>query len=68
MELLIYRTNLNSNKKVRYVKSALNSHPDIINWTVDREDIDNVMRIEASQSVNEIEFKNLMDTCSLTRL
>lgn len=60
MELLIYKTNLSSNKKVRYVKSALNGHPDIINWTVDREDIDNVMRIETAGSVNETAFKDLM--------
>ena len=60
MEILIYKTNLSSNKKVRSIKSALNNHPDILSWTVDREDIDNVLRIEASESVQEIEFRKLM--------
>jgi len=60
MEILIYKTNLSSNKKVRHIKSTLNNHPHIVSWTVDREDIDNVLRIEASQSVKEKEFRELM--------
>lgn len=60
MELLIYKTNLRSNKKVRSIAPTLNRHPDILRWTVDREDIDNVLRIEAAESVQEKEFKSLM--------
>ncbi len=60
MELLIFKTNLKTRKKVRHIKSILNRHPNIIDWTVDQEDIDNVMRIETIGSIDETDIINLM--------
>ncbi len=51
MEVLIFRTDIKSKKKVKSVKSIFNNHNDIINWSVDLEDIDNVLRIEANENL-----------------
>ena len=60
MRLLILRTNIKTKKKVKEVKSLLNNHPLILNWSVDLEDIDNVLRIEAISSLNEREVKSII--------
>ena len=56
MNLLILRTNIKTKKKVKVVKPIFNSHPTIMNWSVDIEDIDNVLRIEANEKLNEKEI------------
>jgi len=60
MRLLILRTNIKTKKKVKKVKPLLNNHPLILNWSVDLEDIDNVLRIEAISNLNELDVKNLV--------
>tara|TARA_R110002073_G_scaffold15953_3_gene62134 strand:+ start:3263 stop:3481 length:219 start_codon:yes stop_codon:yes gene_type:complete len=60
MKLLILRTNIKTKKKVKKVKPLLNDHPLILNWSVDLEDIDNVLRIEAISSLNEREVKSII--------
>ncbi len=51
MELLIFRTDIKSKKKVKSIKSVFNKHSDIMNWSIDLEDIDNVLRIEATSNL-----------------
>lgn len=53
MELLIFRTDIKSKKKVKSLKSILNNHTDILDWSIDLEDIDNVLRIESTQNLSE---------------
>lgn len=48
MELLLFRTDIKSTEKVKYVQPLLNDHIGILDWSIDLEDIDNVLRIEAS--------------------
>lgn len=56
--LLIYRTNISSLKKVKLIQPFFDAHPHIVDWNVDRQDIDNVLRIEVSSKVNEKEILN----------
>lgn len=56
VKLLILRTNIKSKKKLRKVAPLLNEHPMIYTWTIDLEDIDNVLRVEAS---SELEIQNV---------
>ncbi|WP_188112077.1 hypothetical protein [Aquimarina sp. RZ0] len=35
------------------MKPILNNHSDILKWSIDLEDIDNVLRIEATNTVTE---------------
>ncbi len=51
MELLIFRTDIKSKKKVKYLKPIFKKYTDILRWTVDLEDIDNVLRIEATANI-----------------
>lgn len=61
MELLILKTNIKTKKKVHIVQPILNSHPIIKRWSIDLEDIDNVLRIEAREHISESEIKQLIN-------
>jgi len=60
MHLVILKTDIKTKKKVKKIKSLLNNHPLIINWSVDTEDIDNVLRIEAVNSLHEREVVDMI--------
>lgn len=60
MELLIFRTDIKSKKKVKSVRTVFNNHSDIIKWSIDLEDIDNVLRIEATKNLSEEEVIDLV--------
>ncbi len=62
MKLLIFRTDIKTKKKVKDIKNLLNTHTTITNWSVDTEDVDNVLRIEASENLYEKDVINLMNT------
>lgn len=53
MKLFIFKTDLKNKKKVKVVKPIFNQHPWIIDWSVDTEDEDKVLRIEASENLSE---------------
>ena len=57
-KILVFKTNLETEDGIRAVSSVLNDHPGIFKWTVDRWDVDNVLRIEA--------VKHHHHRCSLT--
>jgi len=46
MELLILKTDISSSKKIKQLLPIFNGHPVIRRWSVDTEDIDNVLRME----------------------
>ncbi|HTD41124.1 MAG TPA: hypothetical protein VK671_10925 [Mucilaginibacter sp.] len=48
MEVLVFKTNVTSKKKVSEISSLLTSFPAIQQWNFDLEDCDKVLRIEAS--------------------
>lgn len=60
MELLIFRTDIKSKKKVKSIKTVFNNHSDILNWSIDLEDIDNVLRIETTKNLSEEEVIDLV--------
>lgn len=60
MKLLIFRTDIRSKKKINFLKSVFNKHPVIIDWNIDTHDVDNVLRIEASDHLNETEVINMI--------
>ncbi len=47
---------------VKLVKAIFNNHPFISDWSIDTEDIDNVLRIEATRMLNENEIITQMRT------
>ncbi|MFD2566159.1 hypothetical protein [Pseudotenacibaculum haliotis] len=62
MKLLILRTNIKTQSHVDHVKVLLNNLPAVNRWSVDTEDIDNVLRIEAKDQANELELMHLIRT------
>jgi hypothetical protein len=63
MNLLLFRTDIKSKKRVKTIKPLLNNHPVIASWSVDTADIDNVLRIEAMDVLKEEEVIYLVRTC-----
>lgn len=48
MEILVFKTNVTSKKKVSRIAPLLTSFPTIRQWNFDLEDRDKVLRIEAT--------------------
>jgi hypothetical protein len=46
--VLVFKTNLQFKKDMLRVQPVLNNLPGILRWNVDRDDIDNVLRIETT--------------------
>ena len=46
MEILIFKTNLSSTKSVKKIKNHLDEMEGIIQWNVDLEDRDKVLRVK----------------------
>ncbi len=53
MNLLIFETNVTSRKRLRALKPVLGKLSEVLDWTVDIEDIDHVLRIEATPNLTE---------------
>ncbi len=58
MNLLIFRTNIGTQKMVKSLESLFRNIPTILGWSVDLEDIDNVLRIEATGELEETDIIN----------
>lgn len=55
MEVFVFKTNINQLNRIEKLKPVINSHDKIYAWSVDMQDIDNVLRVEADLSTpNEI--------------
>ncbi len=65
MKLLIFKTNIESVLKLKKINSIFAYDPQILDWSVDTEDIDNVLRVEAEDHSNEYEIVKMVETCGL---
>ena len=61
-KLLIFKTDIKTKKKVKSLKPYFDNHSEIIRWTIDLEDIDNVLKIEATKNLNETTVINQIKT------
>ena len=57
--ILVFRTNIRFKKDLRKIAGILEPVESIITWNVDREDIDNVLRIEA-KNLDTIEVNRII--------
>ena len=61
MEILVFKTNVTSKKKVSIIAPMLSSFPTIRQWSFDLEDRDKVLRIESTEfNPGSVEFLLLM--------
>ena len=56
INILVYKTNINGEAEASNIRNILSSNPRISNCSIDLEDVDKVLRIEASKSLNKIEI------------
>lgn len=61
-QLLIFRTSIATMQQVRAVKKIFKNQAAILDWWVDIEDIDNVLRIEAAKDLEANDIIDLL-TC-----
>ena len=62
MEILIYKTNVTSQKKARQLSPIFNSFSGIKDWHIDTKDIDNVLRIETTKQLDENKLIQLVNS------
>ncbi len=62
MHLLIFETDIKSEKKVKSLKPTFSKHDDILKWSIDLEDVDNVLRIEATSNITETDIIDMVKT------
>jgi hypothetical protein len=62
MNLFILKTNINSDQGIRILSDVFNAKPFIMKWTVDMEDIDNVLKINCQSDVKEKEVIQLIES------
>lgn len=60
MEVLVFKTDIKTNQKLNTIGSIFNEHPGIRIWSVDTDDIDNVLRIEAKNGLSEEEVLQMV--------
>lgn len=60
MNILIFKTDIRTKKKVLALKSILKRYPVILDWSVDTEDIDRVLRVKTIGNINENDIINLI--------
>lgn len=51
MEILVFRTNIQEKSDIEHVGRYFAENKDIIDWNVDIEDDDKILRIEASSNI-----------------
>lgn len=60
MEVLVFKTNIWGEHQEKSLHKIFSKSRDIISWSVDREDIDNVLRIVSSGRTNEKDIIELV--------
>jgi hypothetical protein len=59
VEVLVFKTNLTDAKRISDIESLLDIHPHIVQWNVDLDDCDNILRI-VSRNIAPAEVENMI--------
>lgn len=62
MNLLIFKTDIENKEKVETIKPFLNNHSNIIKWTIDLDDIDNVLKVKFKKDLTENDIIKAINT------
>tara|TARA_B100000809_G_C15137330_1_gene531259 strand:+ start:4452 stop:4670 length:219 start_codon:yes stop_codon:yes gene_type:complete len=60
MNILIFKTDISNQEKINQLKLIFINQFEIFKWSVDIEDIDNILRIESSNKIDEIFIVDLL--------
>ena len=53
MNIHIFKTDLSTLPRINALAAAFERHPHVVDWSVDREDIDHVLRIRTEANLTE---------------
>jgi cell fate (sporulation/competence/biofilm development) regulator YmcA (YheA/YmcA/DUF963 family) len=65
MRVLVLKTNVDNEQKLNTVNSRFDTIPQFKEWSVDQEDIDNVLRIVTTEKIMESDVIDLLDSMNL---
>ena len=66
MEIHVFKTDINSPKRIDAFAWVFNQHPYIDNWNVDLQDRDKVLRVEAKETLTETDIIDMIHTFGFT--
>lgn len=66
IKVLVLKTNIKSELMKKKVEPHFNNHKSIYKWSIDLEDIDKVLRIEACHKLPQIEVLNLISSAGFS--
>ena len=55
MQLIILKTNISTKRALKTIAPCFNYHPEIIDWSIDWQESDHVLRIESTSDLSEQE-------------
>lgn len=59
-QIIVLKTDVQTSAEVERIAPIFNLHKSIGNWSIDTEDIDNVLRLECSDSTSEAQMIGLL--------
>lgn len=62
MKLLIFKTNIANESRIKKVNALLAYNPGLMDWSIDMEDRDKVLRIEAEDQVDESDVMEIVNS------
>lgn len=62
MKLLIFKTNIVNESRIKKVNALLAYNPGLVDWSIDMEDRDKVLRIEAEDQVIESDVMEIVNS------
>lgn len=62
MKLLIFKTNIANESRIKKVNALLAYNPGLMDWSIDLEDRDKVLRIEAEDQVDESDVMEIVNS------
>lgn len=60
--IMVFSTSVSGENSIQEFGWVLNRHPEIADWNIDLQDVDNVLRVEAMDGLLEYEVIDIMKT------
>lgn len=64
--ILVFQTDVDAADKVESISQAFKAHTCVLHWSIDIDDVDNVLRIEGSRQLKEQDVVTLVNAHNYT--
>jgi hypothetical protein len=64
-KILVFKTDIKDHEKVKLIQSLFNNQHAILEWSVDIQDVDKVLRLETTAAMNESRVIDLMSSAGI---